>query len=62
VLRDTAEAIQTFENDPIGSLPKIARYEEGLGLLTTGTGNLKSYFIKKNVFFYSNENGHIFFE
>lgn len=62
VLRDTAEAIQTFENDPIGSLPKIARYEEGLDLLTSGTANLKSYFIKKNVSFYSNEKGHIFFE
>jgi hypothetical protein len=61
VMYGFVNGIQTLEKDPIGSLPKIARYEEGLDLLSAGTINIKKYLTDRNITFSSDESGYSLF-
>jgi hypothetical protein len=49
----------TLEEDPIGALGKIARYETGVNLLTKAVFQLKALFISHKVIFSPNESGYI---
>lgn len=62
ILKDFVVGVQQLEQDPIGSLSKIARYEEGLTLLETGVTKVKTFFSEKNIDFSSDESGYVFFK
>lgn len=62
ILRDFVVAVEQLEEDPIGSLSKVARYEEGLTLLETGITKIQKIFSEKNIDFSSGESGYVLFK
>lgn len=56
------EGIQSLDSDPISSLPKISRYEDGLNLLGAASLRLSQYFISKNISFSPYESGSVFMQ
>lgn len=57
ILRTVVMGIQGLEIDPIGSLSKIAMYEDGINILGAATIRLKQFFIAKGVAFSAGESG-----
>lgn len=57
LLKEAVVGIETIESDPIGSLKKIAFFEDGINNLTVASVALKTYFIKKSISFEPYESG-----
>jgi len=56
-IRDSVSGIQNLDTDPIGSLKKIALYEDALNELSVASVSLKQYFVAKRITFASTEAG-----
>jgi Bacterial TSP3 repeat len=59
LLRNAVVGIKSIEADPIGALPKIALYENGVNLLGASSFKFKRYFDTEGVFFSEDEKGII---
>jgi hypothetical protein len=60
LLRDAVLGIKSMEADPIGALPRIALYEDGVNLLIASSFRFKQYFETEGVFFSEGEKGILF--
>jgi hypothetical protein len=59
LLRNAVTGIKIIEVDPVGALPKIALYEDGVNLLVASSFRFKQYFETEGVFFSEGEKGII---
>lgn len=59
LLRNAVVGIKSIDTDPIGALPKIALYEDGVSLLTASSFRFKKYFETEGIFFSEGEKGLI---